>query len=175
MGVNSLYILPDWNDAVLFAATDGGVYLSQDAGETWERVGSNMPYMPVYDLDYNPIENTLIAATFSRGIMTFPVDELDLVNSTRYTNGEGQLPVSVYPTFVKDQFTVDFSADRLVPGNVHITLTNSAGAIVHQQRFDQLTGNQIHVNLDHGLAPGLYFVNIQTPSGHGISKIMVAG
>lgn len=42
--------------------------------------------------------------------MTFPVDELDLVNSTRYTNGEGQLPVSVYPTFVKDQFTVDFSA-----------------------------------------------------------------
>lgn len=175
MGVNSLYILPDWNDAVLFAATDGGVYLSQDAGDSWERVGSNIPYMPVYDLDYNPIENTLIAATFSRGIMTFPVDELDLVNSTQLASGALDFPVSVFPTLVRDQFTVDFSASGLVAGNVHITLMNSDGAVVHQQRFEELTDNQVQVNLDRGLAPGLYFVNIQTPSGYGISKIMVAG
>ena len=88
LGVNSFYILPGWNDEVLFAATDGGVYVSFNAGNVWERLGTDFPYMPVYDIDYNPVKNTIVAATFSRGIMTFPVDELDLVSGVEPVSGD---------------------------------------------------------------------------------------
>ena len=35
LAVNNLFILPDWNDEVLIAGTDGGVYVSLDGGDVW--------------------------------------------------------------------------------------------------------------------------------------------
>jgi len=63
-------------DSVLFVATDAGVYYSLNAGLKWERLGSNMPVIPVFDLEHNPVRRELVAATFARGIWTFPLDSL---------------------------------------------------------------------------------------------------
>ncbi len=74
--VNDLFILPGQSDQTLFAATDVGVYFSLNAGSSWNRLGGNMPYIPVFDLDQNPVRKELIAATFARGIWTFPFDSI---------------------------------------------------------------------------------------------------
>lgn len=74
--VNDLFILPGQSDQTLFAATDVGVYFSLNGGSTWNRLGGNMPYIPVFDLEQNPVRNELVAATFARGIWTFPFDSV---------------------------------------------------------------------------------------------------
>ncbi|MFN0215216.1 MAG: hypothetical protein ACKVT2_13250 [Saprospiraceae bacterium] len=76
MPVNDLFILPGQQDQVLFAATDAGVYFTLNGGIAWKRLGGNMPYIPVFDLAHNPVRKELVAATFARGIWTFPIDSV---------------------------------------------------------------------------------------------------
>ena len=50
----------------MFVATDGGVYGTVTAGTSWERLGTNMPIITVYDLVINEDKNELVAGTFAR-------------------------------------------------------------------------------------------------------------
>ncbi|MCB0526855.1 MAG: T9SS type A sorting domain-containing protein [Saprospiraceae bacterium] len=74
--VNDLFVLPGNADSVLFVATDAGVYFSLNSGVQWNRLGGNMPFIPVFDLEHNPVRKELVAATFARGIWTFPLDSV---------------------------------------------------------------------------------------------------
>ena len=76
MPVNDILVLPDHADSVLFAATDAGVYFSRNSGVHWQRLGSSMPFIPVFDLERNPVRNELVAATHARGLWTFPLDSI---------------------------------------------------------------------------------------------------
>jgi photosystem II stability/assembly factor-like uncharacterized protein len=55
-------------DGLLAVATDVGVFMSDDDGASWLRVGDNLPTVPVLDLRYHEGSNTLTAATFGHGI-----------------------------------------------------------------------------------------------------------
>lgn len=172
MGVNSFFILPGWNDAVLFAATDGGVYLSQDAGEKWERVGSNMPYMPVYDLDYNPIEDKIVAATFSRGIMTFPVAELDLINSTNLSSGDPEeLVMTIYPTLTSGVLNFKCNKEQYLSSTMQYSVTDMNGNVV--QQGDELLNFENQIDLANDLVPGLYIINLQVAGKATTEKFIV--
>jgi len=76
VAVNDIVIYPGTNDSLLFVATDAGVYGTIDAGAEWERVGTNMPMIEVRDLEFDTVNNRLIAATFGRSIMTYPMDSV---------------------------------------------------------------------------------------------------
>jgi hypothetical protein len=173
MGVNSFYILPGWNDAILFAATDGGVYVSLDAGSGWERLGSNFPYMPVYDLDFNPVANTLIAATFSRGIMTFPIEELDLVSSTRNPGATMLSGVQIYPTIVQNHLTLDFTNFSGQRGNATVPFLSTSGELIYSSQVVVEVGKKDEIVLDRRFSPGLYLVNVKLGNANAVSKIMV--
>lgn len=161
MGVNNLYILPGWNDDVLFAATDGGVYVSRDAGFKWERLGSNMPYMPVYDIDYNPAENKIIAATFSRGIMTFPVEELDLVSSTRPGDQvSNELDVHLYPTITSNQLFISCNDFDSNGEDLQVSIYDMEGKMIRSQTEHS---DEVHkVTFTDKSSPGLYVAKVQS-------------
>ena len=56
---------PDILDgATTIVATDVGVYLTEDGGQEWFRVGANLPVSPIMDLDLTG--DLLTAATFGR-------------------------------------------------------------------------------------------------------------
>ncbi len=74
--VSDLLVLPDQNDQVIFAGTDAGVYFTKDGGTHWERLGSGIPFVPVFDLEQNVARKQLVAATFGRGVYTFPLDSI---------------------------------------------------------------------------------------------------
>ncbi len=74
--VNDIYVLPGHADSVLFAGTDAGVYVSRNSGASWQRLGVNLPFVPVFDLERNPVRNELLAATYARGLWTFPLDSI---------------------------------------------------------------------------------------------------
>jgi hypothetical protein len=75
---------------------------------------------------------------------------------------------------VKDHFVVDFSAGTVVTGDVKISLTDSRGAIVSHAVYNYVPDQRLQVKLEGTLAPGLYYVNIETLNGHALSKIIIA-
>lgn len=74
--VNDLFILPGHADSVLFVANDAGVYFTRNSGLQWQRLGGNMPFVPVYDIEHNPVRKELMAASYARGLWTFPIDSV---------------------------------------------------------------------------------------------------
>ncbi|HMX38961.1 MAG TPA: hypothetical protein PKD78_01495, partial [Saprospiraceae bacterium] len=74
--VNDLFVLPGHADSVLFAGTDAGTYHTLDGGKNWARLGTQLPYVAVFDLEHNPARKQLMAATFGRGLWTFPLDSV---------------------------------------------------------------------------------------------------
>jgi photosystem II stability/assembly factor-like uncharacterized protein len=55
------------NPDILYAGTDGGVYVSKDSGKKWDVLG-NLPYSYVHDLSIHPRDNMIIIATHGRGM-----------------------------------------------------------------------------------------------------------
>lgn len=105
--INDMYILENYNDSVIFTATDGGVYASITKGGEWIRIGNNMPLIQVYDIDYDPVNVKLIAGTYARSMMSFPVDSvinaIDSDNIIMFAKNKLRL----YPNPVRDILFID--------------------------------------------------------------------
>jgi len=64
------------NRDVLYVGSSLSVYASIDRGATWSKLASNLPSVPVYDLQIHPRDRELIAATHGRGIWMVDVSPL---------------------------------------------------------------------------------------------------
>ncbi len=93
LALNDVYILPKHQDSILFVATDAGVYGTLNRGQQWQRLGKNMPLVPVYELELDTINRLLVAATHGRGVMTYPLDSILIrASSTLTISGKITLP-----------------------------------------------------------------------------------
>lgn len=151
--INDVLVYPNGLDDVLFVATDGGIYITIDAGDNWERLGSNMPLIPVFDMDYNPVNNELIAATFARGIQTFSLDQIGVGLETG--TKETTLLWSVYPNVAHDVIEIKGESPETI------------------EVYDIRGKLQIHLQKPTSIdisayKPGIYFVK----SGNKIQKFL---
>jgi photosystem II stability/assembly factor-like uncharacterized protein len=67
------------NSDILYAGTDGAVFVSKDGGKKWDILG-NLPFAYVHDLAIHPRDNMIIIATHGRGMWVMdanPVNEKD--------------------------------------------------------------------------------------------------
>ncbi len=81
--VNDVIEHPD-EPRLLFLGTEHHLYVSTDAGSSWERFGANLPTTLYDDLAIHPEEDDLVAGTHGRGIWI--LDELSpLVEEARGT------------------------------------------------------------------------------------------
>jgi len=67
---------------ILYAGTDGGVYISKDGGGNWEVLG-DLPFAYVHDLDFQPRDNMIIIATHGRGMWVLNAESLVPQNTRR--------------------------------------------------------------------------------------------
>jgi hypothetical protein len=75
-----------YNRDLLFVGTSRAVYTSLDRGQSWQRLMSGMPTVPVYDLKIHPRDRELIAATHGRGVWIVdiaPLEQLAGDNGTK--------------------------------------------------------------------------------------------
>jgi len=77
LAINDFEILPNTNDSSIVVATDGGVFITQNLGNNWKKLGIGMPIVPVFDLSYNEKNNEIVAGTFARSIYSFPIDSIE--------------------------------------------------------------------------------------------------
>ncbi|MEE4273851.1 MAG: hypothetical protein V2I67_19395 [Thermoanaerobaculales bacterium] len=73
--VNVIREDPDDEDR-LFLGTDAGVYVSTDAGESWEVLG-DLPFVYVHDLVIHPRDRMIVIGTHGRGVWVMDADTLD--------------------------------------------------------------------------------------------------
>ncbi len=73
--VNVIREDPEEED-ILYLGTDVGVYVSKDAGESWEVLG-DLPCTYVHDLAIHPRENMVIVATHGRGMFVLDADPVN--------------------------------------------------------------------------------------------------
>jgi photosystem II stability/assembly factor-like uncharacterized protein len=127
--VNNLLVLPGHADSILFVATDAGVYFSKNSGIYWSRLGGNMPVIPVFDLITNPVRKELVAATFARGIWTFPLDSLFAQSSAPLVNISGAITTEAGEGVNSVQFGSTLTSQngayniQNIPGCTALTLT----------------------------------------------------
>ena len=58
---------------MLYVATDMGVFTSPSNGNTWFRVGENLPLVPIMDIHFQEESSMLVVATFGRSIYQAPI------------------------------------------------------------------------------------------------------
>jgi len=68
---------------ILYVGTDIGVYVSKDAGATWDVLGGNLPSTFVHDLIIHPRDNIIVIATHGRGMWAM---DAELINKKEERN-----------------------------------------------------------------------------------------
>ncbi len=160
LAVNDVYILPGHQDSILFAGTDGGVYGSMDAGERWERLGADLPFVPVYDLEYDSINNRLLVGTFARSILSYPLDSLGIEQEPQDTvvqvrNAESPSFLKTYPNPARERINLSFF--NIESGRAYeIAILNANGQLMALHKGQQ-QGEVIH-QLDISVYPKGWYV-----------------
>lgn len=154
LAVNDIYILPEQNDAVLFVATDGGVYGTVDGGTNWDRLGGNMPMIPVFDLAWNETNNELVAATFARAVQTFPLDSI--LNPVNVVSPNlPQATINVFPNPATDY--IQFNLENISTASAELVIVDAQGKVVYENKTADISA-QIEVS---SFPVGMYFVQIK--------------
>lgn len=78
-GIDFLHVLAEdpRNRDLLFVGSDRGVYVSTNRGVSWQKFMTNMPTVPVRDLDIHPRDRELIAATHGRSLWIVDIAPLE--------------------------------------------------------------------------------------------------
>ena len=92
--VNAVLLDPG-NDSQLFIGTDLGVFASATPG-SWERFGSGLPMVAVFDLVVEPHARMMVAATHGRGAFSVPASA-PLALQVRVREQELEAPVGGRP------------------------------------------------------------------------------
>jgi photosystem II stability/assembly factor-like uncharacterized protein len=154
MTVNDLLIVPGYDDdEYLFAALDGGVYFSENAGEHWEYLGVGLPAVTVSELHLDLPNEKLIAGTFSRSMWSYDVSWMEPIVEEPDDSGLESLemePLNVYPNPVTDIAFVDAKPNE----PIYVYATN--GALIYHTNLGQINGKTA-VDLSK-LKSGIYFL-----------------
>ncbi len=156
LAIYDVYILPGHQDSIIFTATDGGVFATLNGGKNWSRVGSNMPVVPVFDLTINPATNRLVAGTFARSIMTFPLDSVLNASVPTFSPTDfAKIELAVLPNLMTDRANI---LVKNLPASqpCEVFVADFSGKILVQKNFRR--GEQpSFVFENQGLAAGVYF------------------
>ncbi len=67
----SIAFIPDGTNSRIAVGTNVGVFVTRENSlGTWFQLGSGLPHAPVWDLDYDPTDDLLVAGTLGRGAWT---------------------------------------------------------------------------------------------------------
>jgi len=137
------------NKDLLFVGSSRSAYVSIDRGATWTKFATNLPSVPVFDLQIHPRDHELIAATHGRSLWITDIAALEQMNAktlaqgtylfaprTAYQWGEGPQPAlpgngygQAIMTFANPPFGADivYRLGSAASGPVRLIVSNVAG------------------------------------------------
>ncbi|MFA6402151.1 MAG: T9SS type A sorting domain-containing protein [Salinivirgaceae bacterium] len=155
LAINSIVVLKGYHDSVIFVATDGGIYHSLTKGQTWERTGTGMPVIPVYDLAYEDTNHLLVAGTFARSLMTLELEPIIKKYQEIIENVSDQkISMDIYPNPAKNYVIV--KSANFSNGSI-LTIAEISGKILYTQSVVPDIENKVNIS---GLSKGTYLVSV---------------
>ncbi len=165
MAVNAIVVLPFKHDSIIFVATDGGIYGTEDAGTQWDRVGDNMPIYPVFDLVYDNLQRRLVAGTYARGMYSISIDSIipDLIDGFQCPIAD--INILIFPNPAHNYINIESSLHQ----NTKIELFNAEGKQVSVHNFNK--NEKIRIDI-RNMKNGIYFVKINIDNQYIIKKLI---
>lgn len=153
IAINDVYVLAGYDDEVIFVATDGGVYVTDNGGENWFRVGTNMPVVPVYDIEYETATKRLVAGTHARSIMTIEVPQWSIASilsgngstNVEEFNKETLSELKVWPSVSTEEINIESKVNSIVE------IYNINGQLIRKITMQNQTENISVSNLQNGV------------------------
>jgi photosystem II stability/assembly factor-like uncharacterized protein len=162
VGINDVLVIPYAHDSIIFLATDAGVYGTINGGKNWNRLGNGMPIMPVNDIEFERATSRIVAGTFARSIMTYPMDSvLSKYYAGINSRDRNSIGLSIYPNPVNDKLNINIEAQNH-SNNYFIKIFDLNGKTVIQAKVQAGTHS---IALPAGMKAGAYFIQVSWAEG----------
>lgn len=154
----------------LFVASDIGVFETLDGGISWQLNNNDLPNVPVTDLDFHAPTNTLIAATYGRGLYSYEVFETTPITNLSMLDFE----LIIFPNPALDILTVEFELTEAM--DLSIYLVDALGRKVKNIANQSFLLGKNQLTADVGdLERGTYFLRIHSFYGQQVVSVQILG
>lgn len=161
--INDILVFPG-DENQIYVATDGGVYFTLNGGVNWQRLGTNMPLIPVYDIEYEASTKKLLAGTYARSVQSIDLSLLTagLVNKTNQA-----LELDIFPMPIESEINFKISESF---SEASVVIYDLKGQKVYSQQIS-IIANQL-VTLPVHLSSGEYFIQLTDSKNSYTKKII---
>ena len=131
----------------------------------WSPKVSGMANVRTDQIKIRPSDNTVLAATHGRGMFTtiWNVDYTAGIDDTEFSD-----KISIYPNPSDGEFSVSFTGN----GSAEITISDMAGRIIYEDRFESAAGMVKSINIKNE-STGIYLVMIKSGSTETSSRVLI--
>jgi photosystem II stability/assembly factor-like uncharacterized protein len=130
---------------LLYAGTETGVYVSFDDGVRWDRLGGNLPVVPIHDMVVK--DSDLVLATHGRSFWV--LDDLEPIRQLAAEGAKGK--VRLFTPRPTVRFRTDFGFPQ--PAKVGKNYRMTGATMVTYRQVEKPTGEKAQVNIDAGQNP----------------------
>jgi len=117
-----------FNESVVYAATDLGIFITKDDGITWTEFNDGFPVSIVSDIEFNPADTMLRVGTIGRGAWVSPAYNPSSVTSTEQLKEDLELALTIYPNPASDLMNIQLDFNKVQ--DLKIEVINSTGQYI---------------------------------------------
>lgn len=158
------------NPTHLFAGCDYGMFLSTDAGNTWNTFNTGFPEaVMVFDIAISPSNMSLTAFTHGHGVYKRKLSDVTGIGDN---NSQQISSLKIFPNPSSSFTSVEFYCPTASPAELKVYDLN--GNLVYKKNFENISmgKNSVQIDVD-GFAEGTYLAVVQTDKKIFAAKMMV--
>ncbi|MBN1633358.1 MAG: T9SS type A sorting domain-containing protein [Ignavibacteria bacterium] len=167
---DGMFYYPGYSTSVYLVASDVGVFMTNDYGNSWSELSGGLPNTICIHLDYNLFANKLRVATHGRGVWEYNGNIIGLVD---YVNiiPEKTILYQNYPNPFNSKTKIEF--DLREKQFVRLTIYNILGKEIETSVNKILETGRYSVNFSsEELASGIYYYVLRTDK-ISLTKVMI--
>ncbi|NNF03597.1 MAG: T9SS type A sorting domain-containing protein, partial [Rhodothermales bacterium] len=168
VAVYDLLVHP-FDQQVLYAGTEIGLFVSDDNGVSWTLVEGNLPATAIWRLKL--VDGQVVAATHGRGVWTIPLEAVHSADEEADVVPETFELTSIYPNPFGPSATIEYALDR--PAHTEIAVFDLGGRRVATVLDAERSAGVHRIEWrSDGLAAGGYLIRLSGPSGTHVRTVV---
>ncbi len=167
VAVYSLLVMP-WDDQVLWAGTEIGIFESIDGGQNWEYADNGLPPLSIWQMKI--VNDEIVVATHGRGIWTLNTEQFDVSSVALMDTPAARL--DVFPNPVNNLSQLEYELNE--GETIKLSLYSMSGQLIQVlYQGNAVAGNHsMAINADD-LTPGMYLLKLEGDKSKALKKIIV--
>lgn len=149
----------------IYVGTDIGVYYHDTALNAWVNFNTGLPNVSVTDLKIES-PNTLVAATFGRGVWQTQT----YINTSVANLAYAEIDANIYPNPTNGNIRLVMNG--ATEGDYTISVINMVGQVIHSEKVNVNGLFSKTLNLS-GYGKGVYFIRIEGNNAQTVKKVVV--